>query len=369
MALHLGFLRTPLFAVKPGPPGAAHVCCTRRGRPPPGRGALPDSHAAAFAVGGAERVCGGGGGEGGSGERPDGGGVGDGDGDGIGAPSPQPPPPPKQGKTVAPCASSPHPAWGHPTPLTLTCTGGCRQDVVEAQARLEACLSAPSPAAEVRPGGPAGPPPLQPPLPDVGNHQARFHDLLLTLGALHMGDGGASEAEGALRCVRFAPVPTPLTSASGLAGLWKGTYGPHGVEVLHLRPSPSIPVLGGVPGVEAVKVTGDFHVPAGEVSFALATGGPPPDPPPALAAAYASLPAPLALTLGVAADVELGPPAAPLAVTALHSAAARVAGARFTNPRYEPALGQLCGEAALAVTWYALGKVAVYVRVHPSELR
>jgi len=126
VALGAGFHRAPLFEVAFTPAAPASVRCRRPGRPPPGRGAMPDWHAAALWSG-------------------------DGEGGGGGA----------------------RPALLPPSSVSLTCVDGCRQSMFDVNARLAAARGA-DPGAEAAPGGARGPArravvlPEMPPLADVG---------------------------------------------------------------------------------------------------------------------------------------------------------------------------------------------------------
>lgn len=53
-----------------------------------------------------------------------------------------------------------------------------------------------------------------------------------------------------------------------LSGLYLGSFGPHGPELLNLTRT----VVDGEEMVEAMKLTGDANVPAGSVSFRAKTG-------------------------------------------------------------------------------------------------
>lgn len=80
-------------------------------------------------------------------------------------------------------------------------------------------------------------------------------------------------------CHQFPAASRPLP----LCGVWRGTYGSHGVELLHVEAAPSglsphlregeqhpIPALdaeqGEAIGIVAKKITGDSFVVAGKVS-------------------------------------------------------------------------------------------------------
>lgn len=68
--------------------------------------------------------------------------------------------------------------------------------------------------------------------------------------------------------VMFTRLPTDDNVTDLFTGYFMGSFGPHGPELLHL--SRRTDKATGMDVVQALKITGDKHVPAGEVSFQYA---------------------------------------------------------------------------------------------------
>ncbi|CAD7701582.1 unnamed protein product [Ostreobium quekettii] len=120
-------------------------------------------------------------------------------------------------------------------------------------------------------------------------------------------------------------VPSP-TRHTSLAGIWKGSYGPHGVEVIKIEYDFS----GSSAQIVATKLIGDPNVPAGEKTWrvhAKPMGGPP----------WPLMDAP---GLGVAFLLSVGPDPIEvhelreLTVVNCHGGHGRVAQAGFRNPEW-----------------------------------
>lgn len=77
-------------------------------------------------------------------------------------------------------------------------------------------------------------------------------------------DAAAASSEPQATAVRYTRIPAESSPRSDpFSGLYVGSFGPHGPELLRLRRL----VVDGEEMVEATKITGDTNVPAGKVSF------------------------------------------------------------------------------------------------------
>ena len=320
-SLHGGWHREPLFALDHSPAGPA-ARCLRRGRPPPGRGAVPDSHPATVTV---DRAGGGG--------------------------------------------ATAETARGV-TGARLACRSGCRQDAADAQARLAAAMTPEEGAAA--PPGAAG-------LPEV-RREGRFAAVVQTLGALSLAPGAPAPS------LTLTPLwwPQPPSGVrevspphgSELIGVWKGTYGAHGVEIVRIEFEPASPSPHHDRALIATKVTGDYNVPAGAVTFTVFPGAHGRRGADAARAAggILTLPhggGPLRLPPGTSCDAPLDLADPLIVVGAVWPAVATIAEVGFTNPSSIPAtLATIVDRPdAFLVAWGALASVSLFVRMREEELR
>ena len=321
VSLYGGWHREPLFALDCAPAGPV-ARCLRRGRPPPGRGPVPDSHPAIVTVDTA-------GGDAGTAET-------------------------ARGVTGA----------------CLACRGGCRQDAADAQARLAAAMTPEE--GTVAPPGAAG-------LPDV-RREGRFAAVVQTLGALSLAPD--APAPSLTLTPLWWPQPPPAVRGvspppgAGLVGVWKGTYGAHGVEIVRIEFEDASPPPHHDLALVATKVTGDSNVPAGAVTFTVLPGAHGQRGADASRAAggVLTLPhggGPLRLPPGTTADVDFDLADPPIVVGAVWPAVATVAEVGYTNPSSIPAtLATIVDRPdAFLVAWSALGSVSLFVRIREDELR
>ena len=122
----------------------------------------------------------------------------------------------------------------------------------------------------------------------------------------------------------LAPTTDPLS------GLFLGTFGPHGPELLHLERTLDVD---GDPAIVATKLTGDRNVPAGEVSFMAKIG-----------------PKHKEKSQGIYPDH--------LRIKARYPGRGRVADYRYANPHWTPgelvqfqSLSAVVGDAELGFMW------------------
>lgn len=357
VSLGRGFHRAPLFDVAFTPGAPPSVRCRRPGRPPPGRGAVPEWHAAALWC--LER----------------------------------------QGGRARACAFD-----GPPPGIALTCVDGCRQSLCDANARLAAARGV-DPGPDAAPGGARGPTPRAvalpelPPLADVAGYLSTMVRSWAQSGrrappaaraptaptppplqgALALGGGGGGPTN---LC------PVPAAPGHALAGLWKGTYGPHRLEVVRVgrprsrdeaaaaaaaaadvcTPLRVAPADGTT--LDAFKLLGDMHVPAAQESFRvhLAAAAAPGGDPLSLGARPAG--ARLRIPPGWHTDL-IGLDGGHWVVREAWPATAVVAGAGFRGPATLPAQVALLepGDAFVVAWGGVMRSVSLFVRVQDRELR
>ena len=323
-----GWHRVPAFGIVRGEGGAApSTRCLRRGRPPRGRGAEPESHPAAIGV------------------------------------------------SVT--------RLGDQTVLSarLECGGGCRVDVVAAQARVAAAVAPPpDPVADGAPGGPA-----RLGLPDISPDD-RLPRALRSLGALNL----AAPDDAQPQPLTLAPVPWPRparplarrqSNAPGacLRGIWKGTYGAHGVEVVGIDFDAGA-ACGPDPPLVATKLTGDFNVPACHTSFTIYPGAHGDVGVEASIAAGGVRVLPrgggrLQLPPGAACDVDLAAADPPIVIDSVLPATGMIADTDYVNPRSVPCVVATLEGADRAANAFLLGwgggmgQVSLFIRMEEGEMK
>ncbi|GFR50053.1 hypothetical protein Agub_g12080, partial [Astrephomene gubernaculifera] len=182
--------------------------------------------------------------------------------------------------------------------------------------------------------------------------------------ALPAPGGPPAAAAAASAPMQVPPQPLPVHP---LEGVWRGTYGAHGIEVLHVRRS-------GPAVLEGRKLTGDDNVPAGALSFRIFLDRPPPPASPLAALRgkpfrlppdYTSRvqlePADAAAAAGGAAGSGgsggggggSGPalPAAPVVVLELLPAEGQVASGGFRHPSWIAAEVAVLGAHTFGLAW------------------
>ena len=181
----------------------------------------------------------------------------------------------------------------------------------------------------------------------------------------------------------FTLAPVRPWRSQGLEGVWRGTYGPHRLEVVrlgaaesavaaagasHPAPSPLPPPLPSC--LDAVKLLGDAHVPAGRASFRVDPAAPSTPAHDLLSLGPRPAGARLRLPPGWRADVlDLG--AAALVVRGAWPATAVVAAPGFADPTTVPAQVALLEPGdVLAVAWGGgMRSISLFARVEDREFR
>lgn len=151
--------------------------------------------------------------------------------------------------------------------------------------------------------------------------------------------------------------PTPVHS---LEGFWVGTYGPHGMEVLHIRCNGN--------ELSASKVTGDANVPAGEASFRIHI-----DRPGSHARMRGSR---FTLPPGYSSRVDMSSTAPPagggggdaaaqdsMVIVDAYEAQGQVAGTGYVGGRWIPAECVVLSGGLFGVMWIDLGSFSVFRRL------
>ncbi|KAG1677371.1 hypothetical protein FOA52_010750 [Chlamydomonas sp. UWO 241] len=231
---------------------------------------------------------------------------------------------PEQGRSGSGSASGGAPRWSPASraPIMLACAHGCRQDELEVLARHGAARAPPwgnadivclpiGPhlrAAAARPGDVPQQAPSRASLQEALERLSEFRSRRAAeaqararfaavgwgggaypgagagagpgAGGLYGGWAGEGGGDGGGCGALCVPLSRPRASHP-MAGTWVGTYGVHGMEFISMSHSPGRRGGGGggsgwaQPGVlTATKLTGDYHVPAGELSFRIQLGDP-----------------------------------------------------------------------------------------------
>ncbi|MEW5304144.1 MAG: hypothetical protein WDW36_006777 [Sanguina aurantia] len=166
-----------------------------------------------------------------------------------------------------------------------------------------------------------------------------------------------------LRYSRLPLVPAAQRAAP-LCGLWRGTYGSHGVELLRVEAAPGgpfpAPATGAV-GVVAKKITGDSFVVAGKTSFYMISPSAADIPPPA--GVVVGRPFRLPAGYKTPVDLEQGVPHPTLVVQQVWSGFGQVADHGFRNPRWIPLQLVVFSEDCFGLLWLQLNRFSLMTRL------
>ncbi|MEW5311820.1 MAG: hypothetical protein WDW38_003505 [Sanguina aurantia] len=180
-----------------------------------------------------------------------------------------------------------------------------------------------------------------------------------------------------LRYSRLPLVPAAQRAAP-LCGLWRGTYGSHGVELLRVEAAPGglsphlregethpLPALEagrtGAVGVVAKKITGDSFVVAGKTSFYMISPSAADIPPPA--GVVVGRPFRLPAGYKTPVDLEQGVPHPTLVVQQVWSGFGQVADHGFRNPRWIPLQLVVFSEDCFGLLWLQLNRFSLMTRL------
>jgi len=104
--------------------------------------------------------------------------------------------------------------------------------------------------------------------PSFSGQLEEIEDLVRTAMGAAIAEGAGAGPNGPTGCVEYTRLQLNDTPTDVLSGIYLGTFGPHGPELLRVARK----VVDGEEWVHATKITGDSNVPAGKLSFRAKVG-------------------------------------------------------------------------------------------------